>query len=80
MTIRDATDALTTRIAGIEAISDEMVQALHGRSGAERLKIANDMYRSARRMLLNHLRATHPNWTESQVEHEAARRLSHGAV
>jgi hypothetical protein len=38
------------------------------------------MYRSARRMLLNHLRATNSDWTERQIEHEAARRLSHGAV
>lgn len=75
-----AADTLITRIPAIEVISDEMVAALCGKSGAERLQIASDLYRSARGMLINHLRATNPDWSRAQVNSEAARRLSHGAV
>ncbi len=74
------TDTPTTRIPAIEVMSDEMVAALRGKTGAERLQIASDLYRSARRMLVSHLRATNPDWSLTQVDHEAARRLSHGAV
>ena len=64
----------------IEVVSDEMAAVLRSKSGAERLAIASGMYRSARQMLISHLRSLHPDWDRSQVEHEAAKRLSHGAV
>lgn len=67
------------RRARIEVLSEEMVAVLRQKTGAERLVIASRLYSSARTMLLNHLRAGHPEWTERQVEREAARRLSHGA-
>jgi hypothetical protein len=49
-------------------------------SGAERLKIASDMFRSARRMIASQLAAEHPDWDERRLQEETARRLSHGAV
>ena len=64
----------------VEVISDEMAAILRQKTGAERLRIASLMYGSARRMLLSHLRAEHPDWDAGRVEREAARRLSHGAV
>jgi hypothetical protein len=64
----------------IEVVDDEMVAVLRAKTGAERLRIANAMYVSARRMLVSHLRHTHPEWDETRVAREAARRLSHGAV
>lgn len=64
----------------IEVISDEMAAVLQQKTGAERLTIASGMFASARRMLVNHLRTIHPAWDERQIEEEAARRLSHGAV
>jgi hypothetical protein len=64
----------------IEAISEDMATVLRQKTGAERLEIASHMFASARRMLLSHLRATHPTWDDRQIEQEAARRLSHGAV
>jgi hypothetical protein len=50
------------------------------RLGAERLAMANDMFNSARRMLLSHLAAEHPDWSEEQVTREVARRITHGFV
>ncbi len=64
----------------IEVIDDDMAEVLRHKTGAERLAIASAMFASARRMLISHLRATHPEWNEEQVLREAARRLSHGAV
>ena len=64
----------------IEVIDEEMAAALRQKTGAERLEIASRMFSSARRMLMNHLRSTHPDWDLRQIEREAARRLSHGTV
>ncbi len=64
----------------IEVVSEEMAVVLRRKTGAERLQIASRMFSSARRMLLNHLRAEHPEWDEREVEREATRRLTHGAV
>jgi hypothetical protein len=64
----------------IEVVDDEMAAILRGKTGAERLAMASAMFESARRMLLSHLAAEHPDWSEEQVTREAARRLSHGAV
>jgi hypothetical protein len=64
----------------IEVVDDETARMLRGKTGAERLAMASAMYESARRMLLSHLAAEHPDWTEEQVIREAARRLSHGEI
>jgi hypothetical protein len=64
----------------IEVIDDEMAAVFRAMTGAQRLKIANDMFNSARRMILSHLAAEHPDWDEQRIQQEAARRLSHGAV
>lgn len=66
--------------ARIEVVSQDMAAVLRQKSGAERLAIASRMFSSARRMLLSHLRSAHPEWDEHELEREAARRLSHGAV
>ena len=70
-------DDLSSRI---EVISKELAAILRQKTGAERLEIASRMFSSARHMLLHHLRSEHPEWDESQIHREAARRLSHGAV
>ena len=64
----------------IEVVSDAMAAVLRGKTGAERLAIADAMYCSARRMLLSHLRSEHPDWDERRINAEAGRRLSHGAI
>lgn len=64
----------------IEVVDDDMARILRGMTGAERLKIASDMFSSARRMLASHLASEHPDWDEEQVQRETSRRISHGAV
>ena len=67
------------RPARIEVIDEAMARVLRAKSGAERLRLASAMYRSARRMLESHLRAQHPDWDAAHVARVASRRLSHGA-
>jgi hypothetical protein len=64
----------------IEVVDDAMAAVLRQKTGAERLAIADRLYRFARQMILNKLRQDHPDWDESRIVAEAARRLSHGAV
>jgi hypothetical protein len=71
---------MRTLASEIEVISEEMAAIIRHKTGAERLEIASRMFGSARRMLINHLRFSHPDWNDGQVEREAARRLSNGAI
>ena len=64
----------------IEVVDDDMARILRTKTGAERLKIASDMFSSARKMIASHLAAEHPEWTEEQIQRETSRRISHGAV
>ncbi len=68
------------RLSRIEVVADETAHILRGKTGAERLAMANDMFNSARRMLLSHLAAEHPDWSAEEVARETARRISHGLV
>lgn len=63
-----------------EVVSGEMAEVLGQKTGAERLAIASRMFESARQMRVHHLGGEHPEWDAAQIEKEAARRLSHGAV
>jgi hypothetical protein len=62
----------------VEVIDPAMAEILRQKSGAERLRIAWGMWRSARDMLYNLLRAQQREWSEQQVQQEVARRLAHG--
>jgi hypothetical protein len=64
----------------IEVIDEEMAQVFRGMTGAQRLKIASDLFRSARRMIASHLAAEHPDWDDERIQRETSRRISHGAV
>jgi len=55
-----------------------MAAILKSKTEAERLAIANGMWRSARQMILHSLRQEHPEWTDEAIQWETARRLSHG--
>lgn len=61
-------------------IDDTMAAVLRAKSPAERLAIANGMWRSARRIIEAVLRAEQPDWTDEQIRREVARRMSHGAA
>ena len=64
----------------IEVVDDDMARILRAKTGAERLAIANGMFVSARRMIVSHLAAEHPDWDEERIQRETSRRISHGAL
>lgn len=63
-----------------EVVDEEMARVLRAKTGAERLRIANEMFLSAQRMISSQLRADHPEWDDQRIREETARRISHGAV
>jgi hypothetical protein len=73
-------DAVRRISTNIETVDDRMAAILRSKTGAERLKIANGLFVFARDLIINTLRADHPDWDEPQIRRETARRLSHGAV
>jgi hypothetical protein len=64
----------------IEVMDDDMARVLRAKTGAERLKIASDLFASARRLIASHLAAEHPDWDEERIQRETSRRISHGSV
>ncbi len=66
--------------ARIEVIDDAMAEVLRSKSGAERWRIANGLFRFAQTMIRSSLRSAHPEWDDVQIDRETARRISHGTV
>lgn len=66
--------------SNIEVPDPEMVRILRAKTGAERIKMASDMFAAARRMLRASIAARHPDWTDEEVHGEVVRRLSHGEI
>lgn len=60
----------------VDHIEPEMVRILREKTPAERLAIANGMWRSARDMLRNLLRAEHPDWSDDEVDAAVAQRMA----
>ena len=63
-----------------ECVTNEMADVLREKTGAERLAIANGMWRSIQKMLYWNFRNTHPEWSDERCHQETARRMSHGTV
>lgn len=64
----------------IEVIDHKVAELLRAKTGAERLKIANGIFRSVQRMIRSSLRAEHPDWAEAEIRRETGRRIAHGTV
>jgi hypothetical protein len=69
---------IVARRPTVEVLDNEMVQVLSAKTGGERIAIAAGMFRSARRMIISHLRQEHPDWDAARLQDEVIRRLSHG--
>jgi hypothetical protein len=64
----------------IEIIDDVVAKILKEKTPQQRLAIAFNLWTSARKQLSNYLRAEHPDWSDSKIQKEVAKRLSHGTV
>jgi hypothetical protein len=71
---------MVRRSLNVEVMDDAMADVLRAKSPAERLAIANGMWRSARRMIEAILRAERPDLGDDEIRREVARRMSHGAT
>jgi hypothetical protein len=63
----------------IEVMDDRMAEVYRRKTSAERLAIANGMWRYARERIEATVRSQHPDWDARSVIHEVARRLLHGS-
>jgi|GEM_PF-997555 RNA:NAD 2'-phosphotransferase (TPT1/KptA family) len=61
-------------------LSDEMADVLRQKTEQERLEIGFEMWRAADRMIRAAVKQQYPHWSDEEVQHEVARRLSHGSV
>lgn len=77
MAVAMAPEIKSPRPPVIEVIDREMAAIIRTKTGAERLRISNGMYVSARRMILSHLRAEHPQWDALCLRDAVAWRLAH---
>jgi len=64
----------------MEVMDDAMANVLREKTEAERLNIANRMWKSARSILRGAIQTEHPDWSKEQINGEIAERISHGLV
>ncbi len=64
----------------MEVMDDAMADVLRQKTEAERLRIANRMWKSARVILRGAIQTEHPDWSVGQVNRGIANRISHGMV
>ncbi|MCA9007016.1 MAG: hypothetical protein KDA70_17195 [Planctomycetaceae bacterium] len=64
----------------VEVIDKSMVELLQRQSPEERLLIAAEMWETARVMVRGSLAQEHPEWNESTLNREVAKRLCHREV
>ena len=68
----------TMRPLRIEAIDDDLVNALRNKSPAERIQMIGAANRTARLLAAAGVRYQHPEWSEEQVNIEVIRRVCGG--
>lgn len=64
----------------IEVMDAAMVDVYRRKTPAERIAICDGMWRFAEQVTRAGIRHQYPEWSHDQVEREAVRRLSHGAI
>jgi len=63
-----------------ETADDRVTEIMRGKTPGERLRMIDEMWDFAGRLIRSHLRASHPDWTDEQIRRESLRRLSGGSV
>jgi hypothetical protein len=68
------------RIVCVEVLDNQIVTVLKAKTPQQRLAIAFNMWRSAKKQLTNYLRVQHMDWDKERLHREVVKRLSHGAI
>ena len=63
----------------IEVVDDKVAAIMKTKSGPERLRMVWDAWTFFEKRITAHLKSTHPEWTEEQIQREIVRRVSYGA-
>jgi hypothetical protein len=69
----------TMRPLRIEAIDDDLVNALREKTPADRIQMIGAANRTARLLAAAGVRYQHPDWTEEQIDVEVIRRVCGGS-
>jgi len=64
----------------LESLDDALAAVYRDKTPLERLRIAFGLWSSTSIMLAGLLRSLHPDWEDTKIREEIARRLSHGAA
>jgi hypothetical protein len=60
----------------IEVVDDEVARILRRKTPAQRLQLAFEANEMARQIVEGSIRSWHGDWSDAQVRHEVARRMS----
>jgi hypothetical protein len=63
----------------VEIVDERVAEILRKKTPAERLAIADGLWRFAREMIHAIIAREHPDWSEDEIRRQVARRMSHGA-
>lgn len=63
-----------------EPIHPVQIEGFRRMTPAQKLQMVADLYHAGIRLKVAGLRATHPNWTDEQLEQEARRSLLHAGT
>jgi hypothetical protein len=64
----------------LEVMDDDIAAILRTKSSVERFRLANEANKTARARLAGHLKTAHPDWSETRIQAEVARRMLHGTA
>jgi hypothetical protein len=64
----------------IEVVDDAVAEILMCKTHAERLALAFDANRTVRSVVEGAIRSDHPDWDDTAVRRELARRMLHGTT
>ncbi len=59
----------------IEVVNDDLAAVLRQKTAAERIAMAADANETARKLAAAGIRHDHPDWSQSDVDREVARRM-----
>jgi Rv0078B-related antitoxin len=67
---------MDSRIQTIEIVDDTVAEILRSKTPAERLAIADGMWKTARQMICAILARAHSDWSEAEIDRHVAQRMS----
>ena len=71
-------DSMDRREPVIEVVDDDMAEVLRRKTGAQRLKIIDALYRTAWQLAESNIRSRHPDWSPLQIQRAVAQRIAGG--